>query len=183
MAWKESCAMDERLGFIVDCIRGETSMSELCERYGVSRKTGYKWLSRYHVQGAAGLAERSHAPLHHGRATAEAEVAAIEGLRREHPSWGPRKIIGKLVMLRPEVAWPSASTAGEILKRAGLVSGRRLHRRAPPRQCASPAGEGGRAADPATAGWIVRPANASWLARLAAADPPLGAATAPVAAD
>ena len=36
MAWKESCAMDERLGFIVDCIRGETSMSELCERYGAT---------------------------------------------------------------------------------------------------------------------------------------------------
>ena len=60
-------------------------------------------------------------------------MAAIEGLRRERPGRGPRKIIAKLSMREPNVEWPSPSTAGEIVKRAGLVSGRRLHRRAPPR--------------------------------------------------
>jgi putative transposase len=133
MPWKENCAMDERLGFITDYNRGYGSMTELCEHYEISRKTGYKWLARYREAGAEGLVARSHSPLQHGRATAPAVVAAIEALREKRPTWGPRKIMAKLSELQPEVAWPSASTAGELLKRAGLVSGRRLRRRAPPR--------------------------------------------------
>jgi len=49
------------------------------------------------------------------------------------PSWGPRKIVARLGEIYPDIAWPAPSTAGEILKRAGLVGRRRLHRRAPPR--------------------------------------------------
>jgi transposase InsO family protein len=69
----------------------------------------------------------------HGRATPQHIVDAIVGLRRERPSWGPRKIVGKLEARQRDVDWPSASTAGEILKRAGLISSRRVRRRAPPR--------------------------------------------------
>ena len=133
MPWRESCAMDERMGFIGAYISGLWTMTELCEQYGVSRKTGYKWLGRYREGGAAGLAERSSAPLAHGGATSEPVVAAIIALRRQRPHWGPRKLVARLARERAEVAWPSASTAGEILKRAGLVCGRRLKRRAPPR--------------------------------------------------
>lgn len=133
MPWQESCAMDERVGFIADHQSGLWTMTELCERYEVSRKTGYKWLSRYRLEGAAGLVERSHAPHVHGRATPEHLVEAIVGLRRERPNWGPRKIVGKLAARQPEVDWPSPSTAGDILKRAGLVCARRVRRRAPPR--------------------------------------------------
>ena len=133
MPWQESCAMDERICFIADCTSGLWTMTELCERHAISRKTGYKWLERYRLEGAAGLAERSCAPLVHGRATAEHLVDAIVALRLERPSWGPRKIVAKLALGQPEVSWPSSSTAGEILKRAGLVCGRRLRRRAPPR--------------------------------------------------
>ncbi|MGH6992551.1 MAG: integrase core domain-containing protein [Caulobacteraceae bacterium] len=125
--------MDQRVAFIGDCLSGSWTMSELCERYEISRKTGYKWLERYRLEGAAGLAERSKAPLAHGRSTPEPLVEAIVGLRRERPSWGPRKIIAKLRAGQPGAPWPVASTAGEILKRAGLVSGRRLRRRGPPR--------------------------------------------------
>lgn len=133
MPWKENCAMDERIRFITACLCGEVSMSELCHEHGISRKTGYKWLDRYRKGGGAGLVERSHAPLQHGRRTAVALIAAIEEMRRERPSWGPRKIIAKLAQLHPQIAWPSASTAGDLLKRAGLVGGRRLRGRAPPR--------------------------------------------------
>src|ERR1700737_503298 len=133
MPWRESCAMDERLGFIADHGSGLWTMTELCERYEISRKTGYKWLDRYLLEGPAGLVERSHAPRVHGRATPGCIVDAIVGLRRERPSWGPRKIIGKLAERQPDVAWPTPSTAGELLKRAGLVCGRRIRRRAPPR--------------------------------------------------
>ena len=55
MPWRESCAMDERLRFMADYLRGEMSMIELCELYEVSRKTGYKWRSRYESEGPGGL--------------------------------------------------------------------------------------------------------------------------------
>jgi transposase InsO family protein len=133
MPWKESCAMDERVKFIADHVCGTWTMTELCERYEISRKTGYKWLDRYRLEGPAGLAERSHAPHVHGRATPRHIADAIIGLREERPNWGPRKIIGKLARQQPSIAWPTPSTAGAILKRAGKVCSRRIRRRAPPR--------------------------------------------------
>lgn len=131
MPWRESCAMDERVGFLGDWLGGEMSRTEVCELYGISRKTGYKWARRYEACGPAGLAERSPAPLEHGRATAAQLVEKIVDLRRARPTWGPRKIVAKLAMLHPDLAWPSHSTTHEILKRAGLVPGRRLLRRPP----------------------------------------------------
>jgi putative transposase len=133
MPWRESSAMDARVEFVTEVLRGEDSMTALCERYGISRKTGYKWCDRYRLDGVSGLAPRSHAPKQHGRVTDQAIVEAIEARRRQRPSWGSRKILAWLKAHDPAVAWPSASTADEILKRAGLVTGRRLHRRAPPR--------------------------------------------------
>ena len=82
--------------------------------------------------GAAGLADRSRAPLRHGRATEEELVDKIVALRQARPHWGPRKIMARLERLHPDLAWPSHSTAHEILKRSGLVTARRLRRRPPP---------------------------------------------------
>ena len=75
-----------------------------CREYGVSRKTGYKWLGRYIVEGAAGLAERSHAPLQHGQAHDVAVVQAVLGLRQRWPHWGPKKLRVKLVELPSRAA-------------------------------------------------------------------------------
>jgi len=133
MPWRESSAMDARVEFVMEVLRGEDSVTALCEHYGISRKTGYKWCHRYRLEGVAGLAERSHAPRQHGRVTAPAIVEAIEAKRRERPGWGSRKLLAWLEAHDPAVPWPSASTADDILKRAGLVTGRRLHQRAPPR--------------------------------------------------
>jgi putative transposase len=133
MPWRESCIMDERIRFIADVDRDEEAIAALCRRYGISRKTGYVWLARYRSEGPAGLVDRSHAPHEHGRVTSPALREAILALRAQRPSWGPRKLIAKLSALQPEIAWPSASTAGMILKRAGLVEARRASRRAPPR--------------------------------------------------
>jgi putative transposase len=85
MPWRESCAMDERVGFIADHRTGLWTMTELCEQYEISRKTGYKWLDRYRLEGAGGLADRSHAARVHGRATPQHIVDAIVGLRLERP--------------------------------------------------------------------------------------------------
>ena len=133
MPWNETSVMDERMRFVLEHGERLSTMTELCERYEISRKTGYKWLDRYQLEGAGGLADRSHAARVHGRATPQHIVDAIVGLRLERPSWGPRKIVSKLEARQGDVDWPSASTAGEILKRAGLVSSRRVRRRAPPR--------------------------------------------------
>ena len=64
MPWTETEPMKERMRFVADAERGLYSMSELCERYGISRRTGYKWLERYEVNGPAGLSEGSRAPHH-----------------------------------------------------------------------------------------------------------------------
>ena len=131
MPWRERCAMDLRLQFVAEVLSAEATMTELCESYGISRRVGYKWVGRYREDGAAGLGDRSRAPLHHGRATAAELTEKIIELRQARPTWGPRKIMARLERLHPELAWPSHSTAHEILKRAGLVTGRRLRRRPP----------------------------------------------------
>lgn len=55
MVWQETGIMDERLRFVVDCLAGDEAMSELCAGFGISRKTGYKWLGRYRALGPEGL--------------------------------------------------------------------------------------------------------------------------------
>ena len=62
MGWQESSLMDERMRFITDCIGQEEAMSTLCLRYGISRKTGYKWLLRYESKGLSGLVDESRRP-------------------------------------------------------------------------------------------------------------------------
>jgi len=133
MPWKESCAVDERHRFMEAFLKGDYPMTELCERFGISRKTGYKWRDRHAASGLAGLAERSHAPHRPAHATAPEIVNAIIAFKLDKPRMGPRMILDRLRIARPDVAWPSDSTGGEILKRAGLVSPRRKHRRAPAR--------------------------------------------------
>ena len=109
MPWKETCRMDEKLCFVADCLRGEASIAALCEDYGISRKTAYKWLGRYREGGPAGLLERSRAPHRHGRSMAPDVAEAIVALRRDRPHWGPRKLRAALMRARPEVVWPAAS--------------------------------------------------------------------------
>jgi len=131
MSWNASNVMDQRVSFISACVVGEMSMTELCALYSISRVTGYKWLRRYQAEGAAGLADRSSAPHAHGRQTPAAIAEALRCLRQQRPNWGPRKLVAYLSAKQPDTPWPAPSTAGEILKRAGLVGPRRKRRRAP----------------------------------------------------
>lgn len=132
MPWRETCAMDERMRFIVEHERGEAGMAELCRAHGISRKTGYKWVERYRVGGIAGLAERSRAPHRRPGLTAPAVVERIVAARGAHPTWGPRKLVAWLGRREPGLALPAASTAGELLRRAGLVVPRRRRGRVTP---------------------------------------------------
>ena len=125
MAWRETGIMDERLRFVVDCLSGEETMSALCADYGISRKSGYKWLGRYREFGPEGLHDLPRAPLNHGRATALDVVERIVAMKEAHPLWGPKKVMARLKRAEPFSGWPAVSTAGEILKRHGLVGRKR----------------------------------------------------------
>lgn len=124
--------MEERLRFVVAAGSGEVPVSAVCASFGISRETGHKWLRRYAEGGVAGLSDRSRAPLTRPGGVSEALAEALLALRRERPHWGARKLLAWLRASHPGEAWPAASTAGEILKRAGLVAPRRRLRRAVP---------------------------------------------------
>ena len=131
MPWKETCAMEERAKFIADWLYGEETMTGLCASFGVSRKTGYKWLGRFRSEGERGLTDRSRRP-HRSDRLIDGELAAgILELRLCHPTWGPKKLRGRLVLDAPQVGWPAASTIGDLLKRHGLSGGRRRRRGMP----------------------------------------------------
>lgn len=123
--------MDERMGFVADYLSGGFTMTELCERYHVSRPTGYALVARYQQEGPAGLVARSRRPHCTPAATPVAVARAVVALRRGHPDWGPVKLRDRLALRAPDQPWPAPSTIGALLKREGLVSRRRRRREIP----------------------------------------------------
>jgi putative transposase len=132
MPWKETCVEEERLKFVVACLDKKSgwSMSEVCAAFGISRKSGYKWLRRYEDAGLDGLGERGRAPIHHPNATPAEVIGELIAAREQHRFWGPRKLVAWLKREAPDLQWPAPSTAGAILKRHGLVRPRRRRRAA-----------------------------------------------------
>src|SRR3989442_12980434 len=110
MAWTETDPMKERLHFVTDWDRRLYTVTELCARYGVSRKTGYKWLARYADVGVAGLAERSRAPHRCPHPIAPAVPAANVEARRQHPGRGARQLPPRPAHPRPGPQRPPAAT-------------------------------------------------------------------------
>lgn len=129
MPWRERSPMDERVQFIADYLRARWSTTELCRRYGISRKTAYKWIIRYDRDGPRGLEARLSQPGSSPQATPDRVVQAIVALRKQHPGWGGKKIVAVLQERRPTWSLPAVSTANDILKRSHLVAPRRRRRR------------------------------------------------------
>jgi len=121
--------MEQRMMMIEAWESGVYRDVELFDHFGVSSKTGYKWIDRYKREGVEGLRDRSRAPHGCPHRTPDEVVEQIIEVRRRHPRWGPKKIISVLNRRRPEVRWPAASTAGDVLSRAGLVKPVRKRRR------------------------------------------------------
>jgi len=132
MPWKETCAMDQRVQLIGDWLSDEYCVTELSELYGVSRKTIYKWIKRYEVEGPAGLEERSRETVGHPNAIPLEVTEKLIAVKLCHQRWGPKKVTAWLRGQNPEERWPAVSTAGEILRREGLVRSRKKKRRTPP---------------------------------------------------
>ncbi len=125
MPWLETNPMQQRWLFIQDYRTGLWSMSELCARYGISRKTGYAVLQRYQAEGRAGLRPRSRAPHHCPHHTPRHVEEAILAAKKRHPRWGARKLRRDVAKRRPELLLPARSTIGDLLARRGLVKRKR----------------------------------------------------------
>lgn len=130
MPWKKRGVMEERLRFVDEWNSGDCNMAELCRYYGVTRQTGYKWIERYELGGAKGLEDLSRAPKHQPNAVSEKVEEQVIAVRREHPFWGARKILGWLQRHRGNEQWPVLSTIGSILQRNGLTAPRTRRRSA-----------------------------------------------------
>jgi transposase InsO family protein len=120
--------MDQKTQFIADYLRQTLTMSELCELYGISRKTGYKILDRYLRHGPAGLEEQSRRPSNNPNQTPEHIVQALIALRQRHPSWGAKKLLPLLEKRHPSWQLPARTTVCDILSREGLVRKKRTRR-------------------------------------------------------
>ncbi len=123
--------MDERMRFIVAIAEDDDPFAEICRRFGISRKTGYKWLERYEQSGPSGLEARRPVARSQPHRVADAVADLVVQARKEHPFWGPRKLKAWLASNHPELALPAASTLGELLKSRGLIRPRRRRLRVP----------------------------------------------------
>jgi putative transposase len=132
MGWTETCAVDERMRFVIAAEKHEESFAALCRGFGVSRRVGYKWLARYREAGVDGLLDHSRAPLHHPHAIEDDVAEACLAVRHRHPTWGPLKVRACLKRQGPATEWPAASTIGSLFDREGLTVKRKLRRRSPP---------------------------------------------------
>lgn len=125
MPWTTASPMSLRLEFVRTVHRRRHPITEVCRAFGISEKTGHKWLARFAAAGEAGLADRppiAHTAPHQ---LAPSVVAALLACRHAHPTWGPRKLRAYLARRDPRTSWPAPSTIGTLLTRAGLVRSRR----------------------------------------------------------
>jgi len=119
MSWKERTVKMSRENFIKEVLEKEKSKSQLCREYGITRRTGDKWLKRY--ENGEEMSDRSKRPFHIANKTPMKEEKKVMVVRAAHPAWGARKIHQYMVD-KGETELPSKSTIGDILKRNGCVS-------------------------------------------------------------
>lgn len=120
MPWMEVSAMSSRKEFVILASQEGVNVRELCRRFGVSSKTGYKWLRRYRGEGVAGLGEQSRRPQRSPSRTSPDLEDAVVALRQHHPAWGGRKIRVRL-QAKGLQGVPSPSTITAILRRYNLI--------------------------------------------------------------
>src|SRR3954469_9817776 len=121
MPWRETSPMEQRLDFVREYETELFTMTELAAQYGISRKTGYKWLEPYAADGATGLQDRSRRPQQSPHATDPELVAILVAHRRRHPRWGATKLLAVAARRQPDADWPSRSTVCALLHARGLV--------------------------------------------------------------
>jgi transposase InsO family protein len=124
MPWSVQSVIEQRQRLCIEVLETGVSISAACRAYGISRKTGYKWLGRYLERGARGLVDLSRRPGQSPQRLSKKLEEYIVGIKREYPYWGPRKIHRLASRGRPEIGAVSISTIGRVLARYGLVTPR-----------------------------------------------------------
>ena len=130
MPFRECNRMEERIALMRAYDSGLFTVRELCERSGVSRETFYVWRRRRDSGDERWFEDRSRVPHRCRHATPPQVVAKVLALRKRFPHFGPKKLKARLMMDEPDLAVPSASTIGEVLKRSGLIEPKSRRRRA-----------------------------------------------------
>lgn len=130
MPWKQSDVMDQKLKFVLECLREEAAFTDLCREYGISPVTGRLWRQRFMREGIAGLHERSRRPKHSPGQLAEEVICRIVKLKHAHPRFGPEII--RTLYERAYGAAPSISSCKRVLAKAGLVEPRKVRARSDP---------------------------------------------------
>lgn len=120
MGWKETSRVSERQEFVTLANHPNTNLTALCERFGISRKTGYKWLARYREGGKEALRDQSRTPKSSPIQTRENVEKTVLEIRDAHPAWGGRKIRARMIALKCE-SIPAASTVTAILRRNNRI--------------------------------------------------------------
>jgi transposase len=122
MPFKETDRVEQREA-LVEAWKSETyGVTDLARQFGVSRPTVYLWIDRQDTNES--LSDRSRAPHQIPHRTDAKLMAEVLRLRKQHPKWGPKKLVSILRERDPDQAWPAASTVGDLLKSQGLVSPR-----------------------------------------------------------
>ena len=126
MPWKEVDKMTEKEKFINEMLKAEKPFKHLCNEFGISEKTGYKWKNRFYADGKAGLQEQSRATKTHSNALEEDAIIEIIKFKEAHPYWGAKKIRELYSRKYPEKETPSLSSVNRILDKCGMVKKRRI---------------------------------------------------------
>lgn len=121
MTWGALSLMELRREFVLQAGQDGANISELCKRYNISRKTGYKWIRRYAVDRKTGLQELSKRPKISPEKTSERWVECIIAIRKKYPAWGARKIRVILSRTHDEQEIPACSTIHKILEQNGYI--------------------------------------------------------------
>src|SRR5207245_11072731 len=131
MPWKETTVVSIREEFVLKALEPGTNLAALCREFGVSRKTGYKWLERYKSGGVLALRDLSRRPRTSPLGVSPEVIVDLVAIRNAHPRWGARKLICALEQSGTR-SIPSERTVNRILERCGLIVPRKVHPKRPP---------------------------------------------------
>jgi putative transposase len=124
--WKKSSVFEAREQFVKAALAKSEGIAKLCQRFGISRVTGYRWLRRFELKGGAGLSDLARGPAAgamHSRRRRWEEALLV--LRRDHPHWGPKKLLAKMRREHARARLPSERTTARLLKAAQCVRRRK----------------------------------------------------------
>ena len=132
MSWETVTVEEQKKRFINDWLLNYFSISDLANRFSISRKTAHKWINKFKEGGYPGLRDLPRTPHSCSHATPEYIVHELITQKEKHPSWGPRKLLKKISDTYPNWDLPADSTVSRILDKHGLVTHRKNYRRLHP---------------------------------------------------